>query len=126
MESARREMRAMWVDKDEVRGGRYVKAGQLTTLWDEVGEFALRRHDGGEPVPAGTVVRVLETRPYGSLLVTEVPDGDTVLRGIDRIRRELRKIEQAPGYVRDEYREEIARLNALVDRFPEPTEWVEA
>ena len=121
-----REMRQVWVEPNEVRGGETVQVGRLTTLLDATDNFALRRWDNTEPLQADTVVKVVEIRPYGSLLVMEVGDGDVVLRGIDRIRRELAGIEKAPPHVREEYREEIGKLTALVDRFPVPVQWVEA
>ena len=122
-----REMRQVWVEPDQVRGGEAVQVGQLTTIFDDdVATWALRRWDGSEPVQADTVVKVIETRPYGGMLVTEVEDGDEVLGAIERIRGELKAVARAPVHVRDEYREEIARLNALVARFPVPVQWVEA
>ena len=124
-EDIMREMRQLWVEPGQVRG-EIVREGQLTTLVEDVATFALRRWDGGEPVTADTVVKVIETRSYGAMLVSEIPDAAEVLEAIVGIRGEVRKMERAPGYVRDEYREQIARLNALIARFPEPVQWVEA
>ena len=123
-----REMRQVWVETNQLRGGGTVQVGQVTTVCDDdVDTWALRRWDRSEPLQLDSVVKVVETRPYGAVLVTEIPDGDEVLKAVGRMRRELAWIEQhACQEDRDEYREEVARLNALVDRFPVPVEYVEA
>ena len=77
------ELRQVWVEPDEIRGGRGgLFPGQTTTLRVQATWFALRKWDGTEPIPPDTVVKVVETRPYGSYLVTEVPDGPAVKRAI--------------------------------------------
>ena len=105
------EPRQVWVEPNEVRGGRKgLVEGQTTTLRVEATWFALRKWDGTEPVPADTVVKVVETRPYGSYLVTEVPDGPAVKRAIKALRPMVGAM-PCPGGVGE-----------LIGRFPEEGE----
>ena len=69
--------RTVWAEPDELSGHPY-DTDYLTTRVP-LATFAFNRDRGSEPVPAGTVVEILETRPYGSILVREVKDaGDTL------------------------------------------------
>ena len=102
-----REMRQMWVEADEV-WGEYLQPGNVTTLRFDSSRFALRRWDGSEPVPAGTVVRVVETRGYGSLIVTECEDADEVRQLIEDVRPTVAELGDDA-------------LQELVDRFPATT-----
>ena len=69
--------RTVWAEPDELSGRPY--DSDFLTTRVPLTTFALNRDRGGPPVPAGTVVEILETRPYGSLLVREVKDaGDTL------------------------------------------------
>ena len=105
------ELRQVWVEPNEVRGGRKgLVEGQTTTLRVEATWFALRKWDGTEPVPADTVVKVVETRPYGSYLVTEVPDGPAVKRAIKALRPMVGAMPYPGG------------VGELIGRFPEEGE----
>ena len=105
------ELRQVWVEPDEIRGGmRGLFPGQTTTTRVEAAWFALRKWDGTEPVPADTVVKVVETRPYGSYLVTEVPDGPAVKRAIKALRPVVEAMPDPGG------------VGELIGRFPEEGE----
>lgn len=99
-----REMRQLWVEADEVRG-EYLQPGNVTTLRQDSSTFALRRWDGSDPVASGTVVRVVETRGYGSLLVTECEDADEVAEMIENVRETVAQLGDDA-------------LQELIDRFP--------
>ena len=60
--------------------------------------------------PADTVVKVVETRPYGSYLVTEVPDGPAVKRAIKALRPMVEAMPYSGG------------VGELIGRFPEEGE----
>ena len=102
------ELRQVWVEPDEIRGGRGgLFPGQTTTLRVQATWFALRKWDGTEPIPPDTVVKVVETRWYGSYLVSEVEDGPEVLGAIEQIRPTVEAM-AFPGALGD-----------LIARFPE-------
>ena len=115
-----RENRQVWVEANEVRGSG-LRPGNVTTLIEASDDFALRRWDGGKALPAGSPVTVIETRPYGSLLVAEMSQKDAAatLRAIEAIRGDVRRMQASPATA-EAYEDELRRLTVLTDRFPEP------
>lgn len=68
------EKRQAWIDPSLLRGaGEHTgpDVGFVSTLTEDVGEFALRRWDGTPPLQSGSPVEVIETRSYGLVLVQE-------------------------------------------------------
>ena len=65
---------------------------------------------------------VIETRPYGSLLVAEMsPDAQAVTRkAIEAIRADVARVRASVDA--EAYAHECSRLTRLTDRFPEPAE----
>lgn len=61
----------LWAEPEQLRGEN-LRPGNVTTTRVDLTEFTLRKWDGGDPLPAGSVVTVVETRPYGSLMVAEM------------------------------------------------------
>jgi len=112
-----RENRQAWVHNDQVRG-EDLRPGNVTTLRRKATMWALRKWDGGRPIPAGAVVTVVETRPYGSLLVAEMlpEEADSTRRAIEKIRADVKRMRSSS--MADEYADECRRLTLLTDRFP--------
>lgn len=74
------EKRQAWVEPSVLRGaGEHVgpDVGFVSTLREDVSTFALRRWDGTPPLRSGAPVEVIETRPYGSVLVQEFDVAET-------------------------------------------------
>lgn len=112
-----REIRTLWAEPEQLRG-EGLRAGNVTTTRVELRQFTLRRWDGSDPLPAGSVVTVMETRPYGSIMVAEMsPEAQTSTRGaIEKIRAEVTRIQESP--MAEEFAVECAGLTRLTDRFP--------
>ncbi len=114
-----REIRTVWAEPEQLRG-EGLRPGNVTTTRVELQTFTLRRWDGSDPLPAGSVVTVMETRPYGSLMVAEMsPEAQTSTRGaIEAIRAEVARIRASS--MAGEFAVECDRLTRFTDRFPEP------
>lgn len=63
--------RVVWVGPDDVDGP--LEEGRVVRATRALGDFALRRDDGGEPIPVGRAVEIAEVRPYGKALAHELP-----------------------------------------------------
>ena len=63
--------RVVWVGADDVDGP--LEEGRIVRATRALGDFALRRDDGGEPIPVGRAVEIAEVRPYGKALAHELP-----------------------------------------------------
>ena len=63
--------RVVWVGPDDVDGP--LHEGRVVRATRALGDFALRRDDGGEPIPVGRAVEIAEVRPYGKALAHELP-----------------------------------------------------
>ena len=71
--------RTVWVQPGDVEGR--IEAGNVVTATRELSDWCLRGDDGSEPVAAGTVLEIVETRPYGAAMAMETdchddPTGD--------------------------------------------------
>ena len=64
-------MRTVWIDAADVDG--VVDEGEMVTATRPISEWCLRGDDGGEPIPAGTLLEVLELRPWGKAMAQELP-----------------------------------------------------
>ena len=65
------EGRCLWIQADDVDGpldeGHVVKATRTLSDW------CLRADDGGEPIEAGTLLEIVEVRPWGRAMAQELP-----------------------------------------------------
>ena len=65
------EGKTLWVQADDVDGpldeGRVVKATR------SLNDFCLRGDDGSAPLPPGTLLEIIETRPWGRAMAQELP-----------------------------------------------------
>ena len=65
-------MRTVWVDETQVDGD--LREGSRVIANEALSEWCLRGDDGDEPIPAGTLLEVIETRAWGKAMVEEAPD----------------------------------------------------
>ena len=74
--------RTVWVrpddvDVDSLFGGRIVRSTHPLSDW------CLRRDDGSDPIPTGTTLEIVETRPHGAM-ARELPQpGDLLTAALD-------------------------------------------
>ena len=65
------EGRCLWIQPDDVDGtldeGNVVKAAR------SLNDFCLRGDDGSTPVETGTLLEIVETRPWGAAMAQELP-----------------------------------------------------
>ena len=65
------EGKTLWIQPGDVDGpfdeGHVVKATRSLSDW------CLRGDDGSEPVVAGTLLEIIETRPWGAAMAQELP-----------------------------------------------------
>ena len=66
------EGRCLWIKTDDVDGP--LDEGTVVTATRPLGDFCLRGDDGSEPVAAGSLLEVVETRPWGAAMAQELPD----------------------------------------------------
>lgn len=64
--------RTVWIQDGDVDGpldeGHVVKAARALS------DFCLRGDDGSEPIAPGTLLEIVETRPWGAAMAQELPD----------------------------------------------------
>ena len=65
------EGKTLWIQADDVDGpldeGRVVKATR------SLNDYCLRGDDGSAPLAPGTLLEIIETRPWGAAMAQEVP-----------------------------------------------------
>ena len=61
--------RTIWVRDGDVEGR--IGEGAMVTAARDLSDWCLRGDDGSEPVAAGTVLEIVETRPYGAAMAME-------------------------------------------------------
>ena len=74
------EKRQAWIEPSILRGaGEHAgpDVGFVSTLTEDVKDFALRRWDGTPPLQSGAPVEVIETRSCGAVLVQEFDVAET-------------------------------------------------
>ena len=63
--------RTVWIKPDDVDGP--LDEGHVVTATRPLADFCLRGDDGGEPVATGSLLEVVETRPWGRAMAQELP-----------------------------------------------------
>ena len=72
-------MRFVWIDPAQVTG--CVEPGQLVAAAVPLCDWCLRGDDGSAPIAVGTVLEVIEVRPWGKAMAEERPELHTVETG---------------------------------------------
>ena len=65
------EGRCLWIKPDDVDGP--LDEGHVVKATHSLSDFCLRGDDGSEPVAAGTLLEIVETRPWGAAMAQELP-----------------------------------------------------
>ena len=63
--------RCLWVQPDDVDG--LIEEGHVVKATHTLNDWCLRGDDGTEPVAAGTLLEIVETRPWGAAMAQELP-----------------------------------------------------
>ena len=65
------EGRCLWIQPDDVDGT--VEEGSVVKATRRLNDFCLRGDDGSSPVEAGTLLEIVENRPWGASMAQELP-----------------------------------------------------
>lgn len=65
------EGRCLWIKPDDVDGP--LDEGHVVKATHPLSDFCLRGDDGSEPIAAGTLLEIVETRPWGAAMAQELP-----------------------------------------------------
>ena len=65
------EGKTLWIQPGDVDGT--LDEGHVVTATRPLADFCLRGDDGSEPVAAGTLLEIIETRPWGAAMACELP-----------------------------------------------------
>ena len=65
------EGRCLWIKPDDVDGP--LDEGHVVTATRPLADWCLRGNAGGEPVATGSLLEVIETRPWGAAMAQELP-----------------------------------------------------
>ena len=65
------EGRCLWIQPGDVDGP--LDEGHVVTATRPLADWCLRGNDGGEPVVTGSLLEVVETRPWGAAMAQELP-----------------------------------------------------
>ena len=64
--------RSLWIQPDDVDGP--LDEGHVVTATRPLNDWCLRGDDGGAPIAPGTLLEIVETRPWGRAMAQELPD----------------------------------------------------
>ena len=84
------EGRTVWVRDGEIDG--YLEAGAIVTAAKPLSDWCLRGDDGSEAIEAGTLLEVVDVRPWGASEARELTDMHDAL---DEVGAEAAAIMQA-------------------------------
>ena len=65
------EGRCLWIQPDDVDGP--LDGGNVVTATRPLADFCLRGDDGSAPIAPGSLLEVVETRPWGAAMAQELP-----------------------------------------------------
>ena len=63
--------RTVWVRADDIDGR--IEAGSVVTATRALDTWCLRGDDGSAPIEAGTLLEIIEDRPWGASMAMELP-----------------------------------------------------
>ncbi len=64
--------KTLWVQADDVDGP--LDEGHVVTATRPLADWCLRGDDGSAPIAPGTLLEIIETRPWGAAMAQELPD----------------------------------------------------
>ena len=64
--------RTLWIAHGDVEGD--IEAGHVVKATRPLADWCLRGDDGTEPVEAGTLLEIVELRPWGAAMAQELPE----------------------------------------------------
>ena len=64
--------RTLWIAHGDVEGD--IEAGNVVKATRPLGDWCLRGDDGSAPVEAGTLLEIVELRPWGAAMAQELPE----------------------------------------------------
>ena len=64
--------KTLWVQANDVDGP--LDEGTVVTATRPLADFCLRGDDGSAPIAPGTLLEIIETRPWGAAMAQELPD----------------------------------------------------
>ena len=73
------EGRCLWIQPDDVDGP--MDEGHVVKATHPLSDWCLRGDDGSEPVAPGTLLEIVETRPWGAAMAQEIPALNAVETG---------------------------------------------
>ena len=85
--------RSLWIQPDDVDGP--VDEGQVVKATRSLSDWCLRGDDGSEPVAAGTLLEIVEVRPWGASMAQELPDVQPLDTSPDAIMQAALELETA-------------------------------
>ena len=65
------EGKTLWIQPGDARGP--IDEGHVVKATRSLSDWCLRGDDGSEPVVAGTLLEIIETRPWGAAMAQELP-----------------------------------------------------
>ena len=65
------EGRCLWIKPDDVDGP--LDEGHVVTATRPLADWCLRGDDGSAPIAPGSLLEVVETRPWGAAMAQELP-----------------------------------------------------
>ena len=63
--------KTLWVQADDVDGP--LDEGHVVTATRPLADWCLRGDDGSAPIAPGTLLEIIETRPWGAAMAQELP-----------------------------------------------------
>ena len=90
------EGRSLWIQPGDVDGP--LDEGHVVTATHPLSAWCLRGDDGSEPVATGSLLEIVETRPWGAAMAQELSDvhvdGETIIDERPAIHAAMVELEQ--------------------------------
>ena len=83
--------RTLWIQPDDVDG--LMDEGAVVKATRPLNDWCLRGDDGSEPVAAGTLLEIVENRPWGAAMAQELPALNTDHGETDAIMQAMVELE---------------------------------
>ena len=87
------EGRSLWIQPGDVDGP--LDEGHVVTATRPLADWCLRGDDGSSPIAPGTLLEIVETRPWGAAMAQELPDVQPLDTSPDAIMQAALELETA-------------------------------